>query len=38
MLVGGFGACSYLYKVVKREFGSQGIEVLQPTGNATYGP
>ncbi|KAF2110481.1 hypothetical protein BDV96DRAFT_691242 [Lophiotrema nucula] len=38
MLVGGFGACRYLHHVVEKEFSRQGIEVLQTTGNANYGP
>ncbi|OCK99574.1 actin-like ATPase domain-containing protein [Cenococcum geophilum 1.58] len=33
MLVGGFGRCTYLYKVFNSEYSNQEIEVLQPSGN-----
>ncbi|KAF2814349.1 uncharacterized protein BDZ99DRAFT_437244 [Mytilinidion resinicola] len=33
MLVGGFGRCSYLYKVFRTEYSNQDIEILQSSGN-----
>ena len=36
MLVGGFGRCSYLFQVVRKEFASQETEILQSSGNEPY--